>query len=432
MGSAYEVRTPAGMEPDAGAVAQIERTLAVDGVERVALMADHHLGYGVPIGGVMASPTHIAPGGVGFDIACGNKAVRTPLPLADLRPELPRIMDEIAASLSFGMGRKNAERVDHPIFESPLWERHPVPGARKLAQEQLGTVGSGNHYVDLLADEGGCVWVACHFGSRGIGHKTATHFLAAIGAKDAIDAVPVLLDVRTPLGQDYLDFMHLAGEYAYAGRDWVVDRVLGILGVRAVDAVHVHHNFAWREAHDGQEMWVVRKGATPLFPGQRGFIGGSMGDVSAIVRGRDTQPPALLGSAPHGAGRVMSRTAAAGKMKRRKVWKCGQRECGQAHEWRNIKQGEPNPRCSACGGKTHKWEQQELVRAGAIDWPAVQESLWSNGVELRGAGADEAPACYKPLAAVLDAHADALEVEAWLRPVGVVMAGADVFDPYKD
>src|SRR5690606_18121930 len=158
---------------------------------------------------------------------------------------------EIFATLSFGVGRRNNERVDHPVLDDPRWRSHPVPDARRLAAAQLGTIGGGNHYVDLLRGEDGQVWVACHFGSRGIGHKTATWFLRRLGARDDMDAPPVLLDTRTPLGQDYLDLMHLAGEYAYAGRDWVIDRVLRILGARAVDSVHVHHNFAWRERHDG-------------------------------------------------------------------------------------------------------------------------------------------------------------------------------------
>lgn len=380
------------MDVDERARAQIERVRALPDVARVALMADHHKGYGVPIGGVMASPTHIAPGGVGYDIACGNKAVRTSLTVDEIHGDLPRLMDEIFATLSFGVGRRNNERVDHPVLDDPRWRSHPVPDARRLAAAQLGTIGGGNHYVDLLRGEDGQVWVACHFGSRGIGHKTATWFLRRLGARDDMDAPPVLLDTRTPLGQDYLDLMHLAGEYAYAGRDWVIDRVLRILGARAVDSVHVHHNFAWRERHDGVDLWVVRKGATPLLPGARGFIGGSMGDISVIVRGRDGQPASLLASAPHGAGRVMSRTQAAGKRRRR-------------------------------GGPP---------RAGVIDWQAVRADLRARGIELRGAAADEAPGCYKPLEAVLAAHADALEIEERLEPVGVAMAGPDIADPYRD
>src|SRR5689334_12784097 len=122
--------------------------------------------------------------------------------------------------------------------------------------------------------------------------------------------------------------MNLAGQYAYAGREWVARTVVKLMGAQEVELVHNHHNFAWREVHGGEELIVVRKGATPAFPGQRGFVGGSMGDDAVIIEGVESpESPAALYSTVHGAGRVMSRTAAAGKYKRGKAWVCGMRGC---------------------------------------------------------------------------------------------------------
>src|SRR5690554_5416965 len=165
--------------------------------ERVALMADGHLGYVMPIGGVAAYREKVSVVGVGFDIACGNAAIRTDLTLSDLgRDEheigraLNALADEIAAEVSFGIGRKNRADdapVDHPLFESPVWDAVPArhrADLKKKAREQLGTVGSGNHYVDVFADEADRIWVGVHFGSRGFGHTIASAFLA-IGQGEA-------------------------------------------------------------------------------------------------------------------------------------------------------------------------------------------------------------------------------------------------------
>src|SRR5262249_19912624 len=160
-------------------------------------------------------------------------------------------------------------------------------GALKLlAQEQLGTVGAGNHYVDLFVDGESLVWVGVHFGSRGFGHRTASGFLnlaagRAFGDRapgESMDQPPTVLALDSALGQEHLAAMRLVGRYAYAGRDAVVAHVLDVLGTRAIEEVHNHHNFAWVEEHDGEQLVVVRKGATPNRPGQRSFVGGSMGD----------------------------------------------------------------------------------------------------------------------------------------------------------
>ncbi len=392
-------------DPDADTLAQIKRCAEPSETVGSVLCADAHKGYSMPIGGVVAYDGLVSPSGVGFDIACGNKAVRTDLTVEDVRKDLPKIMDTIFNTISFGLGRKNPTPIDHPLFDSPRWNVHPgVAALKKLAREQLGTVGAGNHYVDLLEELGtGRLWVAVHFGSRGFGHKTATGFLNlaanlpfdAPSRGESMDAPPTLLRTDTPLGQAYLEAMRLAGEYAYAGRDYVVDQVLRILGARATYSVHNHHNFAWEEEHFGRKVWVIRKGATPCHPGQESFVGGSMGDISVVIRGKDTPAArASLYSTVHGAGRIMSRTQAAGR-------------------WKRV-------------GK-------KRVRVGGlISQQEMEKRVAAYGVELRGGGPDEAPDVYRKLQEVLDAHADTIDILYTLKPIGVAMAPADLFDPYKD
>lgn len=432
---------------DDRAVAQLERCARAGDAVAGALCADGHVGYSQPIGGAVAYPDHISPSGVGYDIGCGNKAVRTDVRTDDLRADLPRVMDEVFDRISFGMGRKNDEPVDHPVLDAIAEadfapQRSLASGARK----QLGTVGAGNHYVDLFAGDDGYAWVGVHFGSRGFGHKTASRFLAlAAGGRftdrapdGEMDADPVLLRADSELGASYVAAMELAGAYAYAGRDVVVDKVLEILGATATYEVHNHHNFAWRERHLGVDAWVVRKGCTPAFPGQEGFVGATMGEPSVILRGREAPgTDALLASTVHGAGRVMSRTQAAGRVGTR--MECTARDCDfwvPAREFREAREraGAANGRFTLCprhpDGKMAK--RRGRIREGAIDFAAVRADLRGAGVELRGGAADEAPAAYKRLDAVLAAHADTVEVLHRLTPIGVAMAPADTVDPYKD
>jgi len=191
--------------------------------DRAALMADGHLGYAVPIGGVVAYKDAISPSGVGFDIACGNKAVRLDMPGSELRARIAVIMDELWSTLSFGVGRRNPERIEQPAMlqaSYPGWELDAAGPLRHKANAQLGTIGSGNHYVDLFTDELDRVWIGVHFGSRGFGHGVATWFLKAAGAKDGMEVEPCVLSASTDLGEQYIRAMTLAGEYAYAGRDW--------------------------------------------------------------------------------------------------------------------------------------------------------------------------------------------------------------------
>jgi tRNA-splicing ligase RtcB len=375
--------------------------------ERVALMADGHLGYVMPIGGVAAYRRKVSVVGVGFDIACGNAAIRTNLTLDRFtRDELANLADEIQSTISFGVGRNNHADdapTDHPLFESPVWDAIPSKPERASlaakARNQLGTVGSGNHYVDVFADEEGRLWVGVHFGSRGFGHTVASGFLALAQGKKWGERVPeteALLSIDEPLGNDYWHLMNLAGEYAYAGREWVARKVVSILGGREMELVHNHHNFAWTEKHDGEEYIVVRKGATPAFPGQKGFVGGSMGDDAVILAGSagDTdEQRAALYSTVHGAGRVMSRTEARGKI--------------------NRKTG-------------------EVKSPGKVSWEMLREWVGGKGVILRGGGLDESPHAYRRLPDVLAAQGSTVQVLHTLRPIVVVMAGENEFDPYKD
>ena len=435
-------------EVDARSRTQLETCLAVaeerEGRELPGVLcADHHPGYSQPIGGVVAHEHHISPSGVGYDIACGNMAARTNIRAGDVAGNIARIMDEVWARISFGVGRKNTEPVDHPVLDEVA--HSPIEGQKALAPlaaAQLGTVGSGNHYVDLFRDEDGWLWVGVHFGSRGFGHKTCTGFLALAQDRAFTDTVsdtgmdspPVLIDTRTPLGEDYIQAMQIAGRYAYAGREWVVNRVARILGATVISSVHNHHNFAWRERHGDTNYWVTRKGATPAFPDQRGFVGGSMGEISVVLEGRDSDTAAAaLYSTVHGAGRVMSRTEAVGKVKRRTRWACGQRDCdGSMPSQTRLHQDGSNPRCPECGGKMRKHQTREITRPGKVDWPRVQADIRGQGIELRGAGADEAPEVYKRLPEVLATHGDTIRIVHTLHPMGVAMAGNQEFDPYRD
>src|SRR6201999_241528 len=311
------------------------------------------------------------------------------------------IMGQITKRISFGMGVPARERVDHPVLdEIRNAEFAPQRKLAGLAESQLGTVGSGNHYVNLMEDEDGHVWVGVHFGSRGFGHKTASGFLALAqglafdehAQEGEMDSPPVLLEVGTELGDAYIAAMHLAGEYAYAGRDVVVAKVLEVLSAEPLHEVHNHHNFAWREEHGGRTYWVIRKGCTPARPGQEGFVGGSMGDESVILQGIASEDATeSLFSTVHGAGRVMSRTQAAGRVRRRKRWACSDRDCDRLFESADATCRE-HP-----GSRMLKTWIQEQVRPGVVDWPAVQARLREQDIVLVGGGADEAPEVYKRL-----------------------------------
>jgi tRNA-splicing ligase RtcB len=209
-----------------------------------------------------------------------------------------------------------------------------------------------------------------------------------------MDVDPCVLKVKSNLGSEYLEGMRLAGRYAYAGRDWVAAKVTRLLGANILEEVHNHHNYAWREKHGRDEYWVVRKGATPAFPGQRGFVGGSMGDISVIIEGvENPHNRQSLYSTIHGAGRVMGRLEAKGKVDR---------------------------------------QTGKVLRPGKVTQQMMRDWVKKSNVELRGAGLDESPHCYKRLPEVLAQHQSTIKVLHTLTPLGVAMAGPEEFDPYKD
>lgn len=377
-------------------IEQIHTCATTGRVVGAALMPDGHLGYSMPIGGVVAYDDAVSPSGVGFDIGCGVKAVRCGLDWNEIEPFRDQIADDIARTVTFGLGRENDEAIDHPVMDSYRWDTLPadVRKQKNRFAKQLGTVGSGNHYVDILEDEAGYVWIAVHFGSRGFGHTFATWALKECGASDGMMVPPAIIDADRDeeLFDTYINGMNLAGEYAYAGRDIVVQQVLDILGCGFDVSVHNHHNFAWYEKHDGQGLWVVRKGATPS--GVPGFVGGSMGDISAVVQGKLGHVDGTFRSTVHGAGRIMSRTRAAGKYKK-------------------------------IDGK-----RQRI--AGEITKEMYDVSLMKHAPTIRGGGFDECPLVYRQLQPVLDALEDSIDVLHTMTPRIVCMAGADVKDPYKD
>ncbi len=363
-------------------IAQMRNCMSVGNVVAGVICADGHLGYAQPVGGVIAYEKQISISGVGFDIGCGNMAVRLDTPFSAIEHRAGPIIRDVAKAISFGVGRVNNERAEHALFDdADAWRASDMEAYRQKAVNQLGTVGSGNHYVDLMRDQDGMVWIGVHFGSRGLGHTSATRYLKAAGGKDGMNVPPAVVDEDSELGQRYIAAMELAGRYSYAGREWVVERVRKIIGGNVTDMVHNHHNYAWRENHGGKDLWVVRKGATPAFPGQRGFVGGSMGDDAVILEGVDSpEAKASLYSTVHGAGRLFGRNEA----KRR-------------------------------------FTREQMDR-----W------LTERGVTLVGADLDESPMAYRRLPEVIAEHAGTVKVLHTLRPFAVAMAGEGEFDPFKD
>ncbi len=439
-----------------------------------ALMADGHKGFSQPIGGVVAYRENLSVSGAGADLACGNKAVRTNLTYGDVKHDLSRIADEVAAQVAFGIGRHTvkADKADHALFDDSAWsvfdEVTTQETSEKIKQDargQLGTVGSSNHYVDIFVetheehvshgmgdtsgypvyDDYSPIWIGVHFGSRGLGFKinagfTNMHY--GLGFSDKVprgsrdEEAAVLVERSSDLGALYLEAMNLAGDYAYAGRDYVVQQVLDILGAEETKSAHNHHNFIWREKHGGEDLWVVRKGSTPLHPGQASFIGGSMCDEALIVQGKDFRGTADIGdmrglmssaeavaeqqaalySTVHGAGRVMGRMQAKGKECKRCVKRGTRCQPGTL-----VSQNGTQP-CDGSG-----WTRPQGVKPEAFN-----RIVKDYGIHLRGGDLDESPFVYRRLNDVISNHANTLDILHRLRPIIVCMAGADVRDPFKD
>jgi tRNA-splicing ligase RtcB (3'-phosphate/5'-hydroxy nucleic acid ligase) len=372
-------------EHDQKTIDQLQRCMEHESAIRGVLCADGHLGYSQPVGAAIAYEKHISISGVGYDQACGNLAVKLDLPYSSIKNDVATIGNDISKRISFGIGQVNDVKVDTGIFDlSSLWKNANAEDLKQKAKTQLGTVGSGNHYVDLFEDrEDGNVWIGVHFGSRGLGHTLTTRFLKAAGGKDGIDVPPTLVHEDSDLGQQYLAALDLTSRYTYVGRSWVVDQVRKILGNPGFTIqAHNHHNWAWSEKVDGKTAYVVRKGCTPIFTDEMSFVGGSMGDDAVILRAKNSynQESLTLNSTVHGAGRVMGRKAAK---------------------------------------KTFKREDMD-------SW------LREKGVYLIGGDLDESPMAYRRLDEVLSYHEESVDIVHKLRPFLVLMAGKDVVDPFKD
>jgi tRNA-splicing ligase RtcB len=351
---------------------------------RGALMPDAHPGYGLPVGGVLATHDAVIPYAVGVDIACRMKLSVFDVPFAKLRGQEDRLRKILARETLFGVGAAFRERREHDVMDAD-WSVTPVTARLKdKAWSQLGTSGSGNHFVefgvfevtdDALGPPAGA-WLALlsHSGSRGTGAAVAKHY-----SRVAMDKHPELpdelaqlawLSLHSEAGLEYWRAMELMGLYAAANHDCIHRAVRHALHAKLALGLENHHNFAWREEHFGESLVVHRKGATPAGLNVLGIIPGSMATPSFVVRGRG-EPESLM-SAAHGAGRAMSRSAA----RKRFTWK----------------------------------DAKPLLEA--------------QGVTLLSAGIDEAPMAYKDIHAVMAAQADLVETVATFRPSIVKMAPA--------
>jgi tRNA-splicing ligase RtcB len=373
------------LDVDPGAIAQMEAALRLPSAVRGALMPDAHRGYGLPIGGVLATEGTVIPYGVGVDIACRMKLTVLDVPPESLDDQPVRLERALLKETQFGTGAVLPRRADHAVLDEINWSGlHVLRELRQKAAGQLGTSGSGNHFVefglleldraDLGLEAGRYLALLSHSGSRGPGARVASHYTKV--ARDLHPELPkelsylAWLDLDSEPGQEYWRAMSLMGEYASASHEVIHRRISEHLGATVLADVENHHNFAWLEEHDGRKVVVHRKGATPAGEGVLGVIPGSMATPGFVVRGRGSAPS--LESASHGAGRVMSRTAAR-----------------QQFTWKQVK-------------------------------PLLDQA----GVRLLSAGIDENPLVYKDINAVIAAQGELVDVVARFRPRIVRMADA--------
>lgn len=369
-----------GLEPEA--VKQMRQACRLPVAVAGALMPDAHLGYGLPIGGVLATEKAVIPYAVGVDIACRMKLTVLDLPLGHLRARQESLTDAIEEETRFGIGAAFARPRDHAVLDEDWRSLGILKANFDKARSQLGTSGSGNHFVEfgeLQVDEpqlglepGRYLALLSHSGSRGPGSSVAEMYSSL-----AMELHPELpkelqhlawLDLDSEPGQEYWMAMQLMGRYAAANHDVIHRELARHLGAEVLADVENHHNFAWKETHFGQEVVVHRKGATPAGQGVLGIIPGSMASPAFVVRGKGE--PASLSSASHGAGRVMSRSQAL---------------------------------------KTFSWDQ-------------VERQLSRAGVKLLSSGLDEVPGVYKDIHQVMAAQSDLVETLAVFHPRLVKMA----------
>ncbi len=352
--------------------------------ESGALMADAHIGYGLPIGGVLATRNSVIPYAVGVDIAC-----RVKLSVLDLPPEMleneqgkEQLTKAIEAETKFGVGAKFKVRREHSVIDED-WDVSPITKKLKgKAHSQLGTSGSGNHFVEfgpitikeknLGIEPGKYLALMSHSGSRGVGAAVADHYskLAMKMHLELPDRLKHLswLDLDTEEGKEYWNAMELMGKYAAANHACIHKHVTNHLGTGVLLDIENHHNFAWKETHHGDDLIVHRKGATPAGKNVLGIIPGSMASPAYVVKGKGK--PESLNSAAHGAGRVMSRK--------------------RAHR--------------------------------ELNWEDANKILESKGVTLLSAGLDEVPTVYKNIDKVMEEQKDLVDIQARFDPKLVKMA----------
>lgn len=367
-----------------GALRQMANAVQLPVAVQGALMPDAHQGYGLPIGGVLATENAVIPYAVGVDIACRMKLTVLDLPVKMLERKEDPLIKALEAETQFGIGAHFKDRRSHDVMDRDWSVTEITASFKDKAWSQLGTSGSGNHFVefgtltleapDLGLEAGTYLALLSHSGSRGCGAAVADRY-----SKWAQSLHPELprelkhlawLDLESEAGQEYWAAMTLMGHYAAANHACIHRHVAGHLGAQVLLDVENHHNYAWKEIHGGREVVVHRKGATPAGSGVLGIIPGSMATPGFIVRGKGK--PESLNSASHGAGRRMSRTAAQAK----------------------------------------------------FDWKKVNAFLKERRVKLISAGLDEVPMAYKDIHAVMAAQADLVDVVARFDPRLVKMAPA--------
>lgn len=368
---------------DAQSFEQMDNACRLPVSRAAALMPDAHLGYGLPIGGVLACENAVIPYAVGVDIACRMKLSVLDMPVESLDTSFHSYRDAVEKGTRFGVGKEHEKRQSHAVMDAD-WSVSKITRERKnRAWKQLGTSGSGNHFVEFgvltfeQADEelgleaGEYVALLSHSGSRGVGAAVCSTYsgIARTRLPKRFKSMSHLawLDLDSEAGQEYWAAMNLMGEYASANHDVIHRLVSKLLGATIVSGVENHHNFAWKEIHDGKELIVHRKGATPASAGELGVIPGSMADPAFVVRGRGNAES--LRSASHGAGRVMSRTKA----------------------------------------------------KSTFTWKAVRGNLERKGVRVISAGIDEVPGVYKDIREVMSQQADLVETVARFDPKIVKM-----------
>ena len=306
------------------AIKQLYTSLKLPVSVRGALMPDGHVGYGLPIGGVLATENAVIPYGVGVDIGCRMSLTILDIPVSYLEGSKEKYLNALQEHTKFGMYETHKTHIEYSVFENEAFNM--IPLLRRLkgkAIKQMGTSGGGNHFVEFgeveITEEknefnlpkGKYIGILTHSGSRGLGAEIAQYY-----TRVAIEQCPLpkeaqhlaWLDLSSHLGLEYWTAMNLAGEYASACHSDIHRRLIRAVGGRILARVENHHNFAWKEIHDGKEVIVHRKGATPAAEGQMGFIPGSMTSKGFIVRGRGNKDS--LNSASHGAGRLLSRQKA--------------------------------------------------------------------------------------------------------------------------